>query len=247
MLCTCNTSLLCGSAAQGWKSALCRVPVQCHLIISFLLMSSERIYLGCAALLKAKPPPSVNDSLIFNKKNSCCEQMKKKRKKEIQIEITERWIYSSWHSNRKQPTSLQMQRCALSAVTQRNLDEIYRPDPPITLAALPVSAMQNSCKTSSTCPFLSVFLCQLSPAARLGSSLAPHPLALEGDSGSVQVHYWGHIANPSNWQKQNTLFPCTCIFLWMPGNRAQSYFLLLRLEKLDVDVKKGRKRADQKE
>lgn len=81
MLCTCNTSLLCGSAAQGWKSALCRVPVQCHLIISFLLMSSERIYLGCAALLKAKPPPSVNDSLIFNKKNSCCEQMKKKKEK----------------------------------------------------------------------------------------------------------------------------------------------------------------------
>lgn len=215
-----------------------------HFIPPYVL---RKDLLGLCCTPEGKPPPSVNDSLIFNKKNSCCEQMKKKRKKEIQIEITERWIYSSWHSNRKQPTSLQMQRCALSAVTQRNLDEIYRPDPPITLAALPVSAMQNSCKTSSTCPFLSVFLCQLSPAARLGSSLAPHPLALGGDSGSVQVHYWGHIANPSNWQKQNTLFPCTCIFLWMPGNRAQSYFLLLRLEKLDVDVKKGRKRADQKE
>lgn len=85
--------------------------------------------------------------------------------------------------------------------------------------------------------------------------VSPRPLVrllqrVTPDPAHEQVHYWGKAANPSRLAEKTSLFPSTFIVLWMSGNRAQACFLLLcqgRWGKLEVDVEKGRKRADQKD
>lgn len=123
MLCTCNTSLLCGSAAQGWKSALCRVPAQCHLIISFLLMSSERIYLGCAALLKASLPLQWMTALFLIKKNFLLwANEKKKEKKERDTDRDNRemnlFLLAQQQETANQPPNAAL--CSLCSHTEKS-------------------------------------------------------------------------------------------------------------------------------
>lgn len=160
---------------QGWNPPLHTMPRQGHLIIAILFIPLEKIYPCCAGLLnRDKFPPSRisktgfplqwKQALFLRKKIFLLLVGKKKER--IQIRETRILFLLAQQEESGWPTS----NCRAIFSPQLHRETSLKPIGQIhwyVLAALPVLAMQSSCKSSLTCQFLSALPCQISTAVSL--------------------------------------------------------------------------------